>query len=308
MSSDSFGDFDVGMLSSSEFDLVVETLSMGERGEIEGELPTKSFSKKYTKEKELGKGAYGVVYKVKEKRTGNVYAAKGFFNKNKRKSHLYEIKTMKEFSGECAGRVKEAFHDSDDDRIYVIMEYLEGEDMFSKATKPGLKNFDKPKFIKLFECVKKLHSLGFVHRDIKLDNIMLLKNGDVKLIDFGLTVDFKLDTHPLRNIAGTPQYFNSFIMPRKLERYTEEELIEAWKFTDFWCLILSFYSFLANGYIYDSSKSTDMLFRHVRDKKMVVKDIPGEFGELLQHIIKEYKWQLRPFELEKIIERHIRRW
>ena len=47
--------------------------------------------------------------------------------------------------------------------------------------------------IELIECIKNLHSLGYVHTDIKLDNVMLDQESHIVLIDFGLAQKFELE-------------------------------------------------------------------------------------------------------------------
>ena len=58
---------------------------------------------------------------------------------------------------------------------------------------------------KLFGAVCHMHAQGVVHRDIKAENIMLTKNDELKLIDFGLSKR-QQGNKKLRTIAGTPYY------------------------------------------------------------------------------------------------------
>ena len=59
----------------------------------------------------------------------------------------------------------------------------------------------------LFKAMSHLHAQNIIHRDLKPQNIMIDKNNNVRLIDFGLA-EFKLDNKKQENIAGTP-YFMS---------------------------------------------------------------------------------------------------
>lgn len=59
---------------------------------------------------------------------------------------------------------------------------------------------------KLFRAVNHCHTSGIVHRDIKAENVMYGKDGEVKLIDFGLSKAVANKHSTLTTIAGTPYY------------------------------------------------------------------------------------------------------
>lgn len=90
----------------------------------------------------------------------------------------------------------------------LIMEYVEYNLRAFVIPEVGL----DPKvghmvFIQLLEGVKYLHSNGVCHRDIKPDNILIDKRGNIRLCDFGHSTMFKLkDYRRLRTVAGTPEF------------------------------------------------------------------------------------------------------
>jgi calcium-dependent protein kinase len=59
---------------------------------------------------------------------------------------------------------------------------------------------------KLFSALNHMHSQGIVHRDIKPENIMVTKDDELKLIDFGLSKRNKSMDNKMQTIAGTPYY------------------------------------------------------------------------------------------------------
>lgn len=79
------------------------------------------------------------------------------------------------------------------DYLYIVMEYVKGSDMFDYLEKrefkiPELRAQDMAKSIAL--AIKYFHELGIIHRDIKLENILMSDNQDTaspKLSDFGLS-------------------------------------------------------------------------------------------------------------------------
>lgn len=79
------------------------------------------------------------------------------------------------------------------DSYYIVMEYMEGNDMFEFLQARDFKieeNLVKELIAQLILAVQYLHSFGIVHRDLKLENIMMSSkkdNATPKLVDFGLS-------------------------------------------------------------------------------------------------------------------------
>ena len=89
------------------------------------------------------------------------------------------------------------------------MELVTGGDLFERMTKIGRYNEVDARLLMLnvFEVIRYLHEKDIVHRDIKLENILLVyenENTVIKVTDFGLA---KSTTDGLHTYCGTPQYF-----------------------------------------------------------------------------------------------------
>ena len=91
--------------------------------------------------------------------------------------------------------------------IYIIMEYCEGKDLMDNIIrKSHLTEIESLKlFQQLINTLLYLHSQNITHRDIKIDNMLLDKNGDLKLVDFGLSTKYK-DNELLNQPCGTVVY------------------------------------------------------------------------------------------------------
>ena len=91
--------------------------------------------------------------------------------------------------------------------IYIIMEYCEGKDLMDNIiTKGHLTEIESLKlFQQLINTLLYLHSQNITHRDIKIDNMLLDRNGDLKLVDFGLSTKYK-DNELLNQPCGTVVY------------------------------------------------------------------------------------------------------
>lgn len=94
--------------------------------------------------------------------------------------------------------------------VFLIMEFVDGERLEDKVP-PELDDRILV-FVAVAEGLHAMHTAGFAHADIKPNNIMLLANGDVKIIDFGQSCPLG---HRKERIQGTPDY----IAPEQINRH-----------------------------------------------------------------------------------------
>ena|SRR5258706_15581032 len=86
-----------------------------------------------------------------------------------------------------------------EDYVYIVMEYCHGIDLFDMISKRSenhktFKEKDAAMIMqKIFKAVSHVHSQGIAHRDIKAENVMVSRDGSIKLIDFGLSKKFAGD-------------------------------------------------------------------------------------------------------------------
>ena len=184
-------------------------------------ISTEPIANYYSIVKDLGHGSYGQVKKVKHKQLGEIRAMK--ITNKKSDSSKYEIEILRKISHPNITNIFEIFADSK--KYYVIMEFLEGGELFEAITSIG--SFTEASACKVMKqilsAVFYLHSNRIVHRDLKPENIMLTqkpKNGNyqIKLIDFGTAKIFK-PGKKMNKFIGTSYY----IAPEVLkERYDEK--------------------------------------------------------------------------------------
>lgn len=94
----------------------------------------------------------------------------------------------------------------DDRRVFFLMEYMHGGDLYGRLKREGRLPVDHAKFYaaELVLAFDYLHSLGVAYRDLKPENVMLDRDGHLRLIDFGFAKVVKSDM--TFTIVGTPEY------------------------------------------------------------------------------------------------------
>ncbi|KAK1382170.1 Non-specific serine/threonine protein kinase [Heracleum sosnowskyi] len=103
-------------------------------------------------------------------------------------------------------------------KIFFVMEYVRGGELFSKVAKGRLKEENARKYFQqLISAVGFCHSRGVFHRDLKPENILLDDNSDVKVSDFGLSaISEQTEGDGLfHTLCGTPAYVAPEILGRK---------------------------------------------------------------------------------------------
>ncbi|GBG62350.1 hypothetical protein CBR_g30304 [Chara braunii] len=139
----------------------------------------------------IGRGAFGEVRLCRERSTGNVYAMKKLRKAEMlRRGQVEHVKAernlLAEVDSSCIVKLYCSFQD--DEFLYLIMEYLPGGDMMTLLMRKDTLSEDESRFY-IGQCVlaiESIHKHSYIHRDIKPDNLLLDRNGHMKLSDFGL--------------------------------------------------------------------------------------------------------------------------
>jgi serine/threonine kinase 38 len=155
----------------------------------------------------IGRGAFGEVRVVRDKRTGQIFALKKL-NKSEtiRKNQVHHVKSERNVLALAENPwvvdLKSTFQD--EKFLYLVMEYLPGGDLMNILIKRDVLPEAEARFY-MAECilaVESVHRLNYIHRDLKPDNILIDYNGHVKLADFGLckSTEIYLD-NPYENLT-----------------------------------------------------------------------------------------------------------
>uniref|UniRef100_A0A674N262 non-specific serine/threonine protein kinase n=1 Tax=Takifugu rubripes TaxID=31033 RepID=A0A674N262_TAKRU len=150
----------------------------------------------FVKIKTLGIGAFGEVCLTRKVDTCALYAMKTLrkkdvLNRNQVAHVKAERDILAEADNEWVVRLYYSFQDRES--LYFVMDYIPGGDMMSLLIRMGV-------FPEILACfyvaeltlaIESVHKMGFIHRDIKPDNILIDLDGHIKLTDFGLCTGFR---------------------------------------------------------------------------------------------------------------------
>ncbi|XP_061932578.1 serine/threonine-protein kinase tricornered isoform X1 [Apis cerana] len=146
--------------------------------------------------KVIGRGAFGEVRLVQKKDTGHVYAMKILRKADMlEKEQVAHVRAERDVLVEADHQwvVKMYYSFQDPINLYLIMEFLPGGDMMTLLMKKDTLSEECTQFYisETALAIDSIHKLGFIHRDIKPDNLLLDARGHIKLSDFGLCTGLK---------------------------------------------------------------------------------------------------------------------
>lgn len=158
----------------------------------------------------IGKGSFGKVMQVRKKDDGKIYAMKVLRKEaiiaRKQVTHTKAEKSiLQKIQHPFIVKLHYAFQTKD--KLYMILDYINGGELFFHLKKEGRFQENRVRFYsaEIVCALSHLHSLGIVYRDLKPENILLNSEGHVTITDFGLSKQIKEEggTH---TFCGTPEY------------------------------------------------------------------------------------------------------
>ncbi|XP_063067074.1 citron rho-interacting kinase isoform X3 [Engraulis encrasicolus] len=168
----------------------------------------------------VGRGHFAEVRVVREKATGDIYAMKVMDKTSLRSQENLaffeeERSILAVSSSPWIPQLQHAFQDQDS--VYLVMEYLPGGDLM------GLMNRYEEQFdeamaqfylAELVQAIHTVHLMGYVHRDVKPENVLIDRTGHIKLADFGSAA--RLTTNKTVGSAKLPPGTQDFLSPEVL--------------------------------------------------------------------------------------------
>lgn len=164
----------------------------------------------------IGRGAFGEVWLVRDKVDQHIYAMKVLKKKELiKKNQILNTIVEKDFlvQNDNPWSVQLYFSFQDPKNLYLVMEFLPGGDLMNLLVRRSVLTETGTRFL-IAEAVLAIHCVhmqGFIHRDIKPDNLLLTKEGHVRLTDFGLSTKINRYSDPIVSLIDKiTDAFNDF--------------------------------------------------------------------------------------------------
>eukprot|EP01114_Cavostelium_apophysatum_P000508 TRINITY_DN1045_c0_g1_i1.p1 TRINITY_DN1045_c0_g1~~TRINITY_DN1045_c0_g1_i1.p1 ORF type:complete len:412 (-),score=123.08 TRINITY_DN1045_c0_g1_i1:231-1466(-) len=158
----------------------------------------------------IGKGSFGKVMQVKKKDDGKIYAMKVLRKEaiiaRKQVAHTRAEKSiLQKIQHPFIVKLHYAFQTKD--KLYMILDYINGGELFYHLKKEGRFAENRVKFYaaEIVCAMAHLHSLRIVYRDLKPENILIDMEGHICITDFGLSKEINLE-EGTTTFCGTPEY------------------------------------------------------------------------------------------------------
>ena len=254
--------------------------------------------------KVIGKGAYATVKICKNKITQEKFAMKIYekkiLNDNiKKKCILREIEILKKLNHPNIVKLYDTI--ISDKNILLIQELVNGislRDFYNKEIR-NQRNISEKKykiltliFKQIFSAFDYIHKKNIFHRDIKLENILLTKNYEIKIIDFGFGL-YNPRNYLQKFFCGTPNYMAPEIIMKK-----EYDCQKA----DMWSLGILLYKLFCADFPFKGKDEKD-LYRHIIKGKYKIKEyVPDLIKIIIDKILRPKPYQR--INCDQILQSH----
>ncbi len=248
-------------------------------------LKDKIINNRYRIEHVIGVGGMAVVYSAIDLSTNTRVAVKVLKDEflessTSKKRFVSESKIIEMLSHENIVKIYNVGFN--DDLYYIVMEYVDGISLKQYIDQEGRLTLNESIYFmtQVAKALAHAHSKGVVHRDIKPQNIMLLRDGSVKVMDFGIAKYAKSATLTLHDKAiGSVHY----ISPEQVNGQKCDAR------SDIYSAGITFYEMLTGKVPFDADTPVSVALKQIKElpraPKSIFEDIPSSVNEIILRAI-----------------------
>jgi p90 ribosomal S6 kinase len=162
-------------------------------------------------------------------------------------------------------------------KLYLILDFLRGGDLFSRLSKEVMFTEEDVKFYlaELALALNHLHSLGIIYRDLKPENVLLDADGHIALTDFGLS-KLPLEEGKAYSFCGTVEYMAPEVVNRKGHSFA----------ADWWSFGVLMFEMLTGSLPFQGSNRRDTMTQILKAKLGMPANLSSEAQSLLRALFK----------------------
>lgn len=232
--------------------------------------------------REIGRGAYAVVKEcTRKQQVSNTYALK-VYSKDKlqvpqrKRNVAREVQILKKLDHPHVIHLYETIDAPS--HLYLVFEHATGGSLYSHIRCSQGKKLPESEakriFTQIADALRYCHRIGVVHRDLKLENILLDDNKNVKLIDFGFSIT-AAKSDKLTLFCGTPSYMAPEIALRKGYHGFP---------TDIWSLGIVLHAMLTGKFPFKGESEKELL-KGLKDEYKAPSDVSANAQRLLAKLL-----------------------
>ena len=227
----------------------------------------------------IGEGAYGRAILCKSKKDNNNLVvikeiALSNMSAQEQREAWKETKVLSLLNHPNIISYKGSFMQNN--KLHIVMDYADGGDLFAQIQKAKSNHFKEEQilewFVQICLALKHIHDRKILHRDIKCQNIFLMKNGIVKMGDFGIAKILDHTTQLSKTAIGTPYYLSPEICQGKA--YNNK--------SDVWSLGCVLYELCTLQHAFDSKCMNGLIMKILRSKQ---NPIPYFYSQNLRNLV-----------------------
>ncbi len=279
---------------SVKSDTILET---GGYGQSISELPKGyEIEGRYRIDAKLGKGGFGTVYRAWDNNVDEYKALKvidNIFYDDKRviASLKKETKLLLKLNSKYVVRIFDVHLQGD--VKFIDMEYIDGGDLVDLMLSYDDEKVPEDKVIEIAiqicQGMIDIHAHNIIHKDLKPQNVMLTKSGQVKIMDFGISETFRSSMSRMKETSksGTPAYMSP------------EQLLgkDVGKESDIWSFGVMLYELLSGKQLYTGSSVNEVYFQIQNREYEVIDNVPDFMNSVLEKcVVQSFKDRFSDFE------------